>query len=100
MKLAEELGFCAFAARGSRGVIDVVCFDTAERNRRAALVVQVGTAKKPVAAMLGELAAAPRPFGSLTIVARRMPLKAGRRAWRFTTPHGTFDTLEKAIATR
>lgn len=110
MALAEKLGYCAFAARGSRGAVDVVCFDDhrafkAESREfwgihRTALVAQVGTAAKPIAATLAELDAAPRPIGSLCIVARRMPLKGGRRPWRFHTPYGTFDDLAEAIAAR
>lgn len=118
MALAEAIGYCAFAARGSRGPIDVVCFNsqpnalttglltktwrsyTGRDFEMRPLVVQVGTASKPIARTLAELDAAPRPIGSLCIVARRMPLKGGRRPWRFHTPYGTFATLEEAIASR
>lgn len=110
MAQAEALGYCAFAARGSRGLVDIVCFErdpvywrgthTPFDVQRAALVVQVGTSRKPIAATLANLEAAPRPIGSLCIVARRMARKGRSRPWRYTTRYGTFDTLEEAISAR
>lgn len=102
---AEALGYCTYPARGSRGAVDVVCFAIHCKTREwlAPLVVQVGTAGKPVARTLTELIEAPRPYGSLCIVARRMA-KAKTfpfaRPWRYTTAHGTFSSLKEAIATR
>lgn len=109
MAQAEALGYCAFASRGSRGCIDVVCFfadtDDADWDELLPpLAVQVGTGGKPVARTLAELEAAPRPIGSLCLVARRMPLKAtknGRqRPWKYSTRYGHFDTLEEALRAR
>lgn len=119
MAQAEALGYCAFAARGSRGCIDVVCFESwaGDVTRKdyppnwyhpygrpewplPALAAQVGTNHKPIAATLAELEAAPRPIGSLCIVARRMARKGRSRPWKYTTRYGTFDSLEEAISAR
>jgi hypothetical protein len=82
MTQAEALGYATFAARGSRGPVDVLCFQDAyvvvngTRTKvyggsLVPLVIQVGTTAKPIAATLAELDAAPRPIGSLCLVARR-----------------------------
>lgn len=116
-EMAEELGYCAFPARGSRGVVDVICFadqhaehDIMEaRHRYVPLAVQVGTKTKPIASTLADLEAAPRPIGSRCIVARKVRVRAvsaktGKKtnqmviAWRFSTAGGTFGTLAEALA--
>jgi hypothetical protein len=60
------------------------------------LVVQVGTAGKPIARTLDELYNAKRPFGSLCIVARRH-VKNRRVSWTIHTHAGTFQTLGSAV---
>lgn len=106
MAQAEELGYATFAARGSRGVIDVLCFESAlpgvfyadSWRAVATLCVQVGTTAKPIAATLAELDAAPRPIGSLCLVARRHRAKNRRISWTFHVAAGRFDTLAEAVA--
>jgi len=61
------------------------------------LVVQVGTKAKPITATLRELQEAPRPIGSLCIVARKTKLKNGRIKWLFHTAAGKFTSLEEAL---
>jgi hypothetical protein len=119
-EMAEALGYCAFPARGSRGPVDVICFESDGNdacgcpdcgNRHGfmlpPLVVQVGTAKKPIAATLAELESAPRPIGSLCLVARRHRkpgvLKDGRKGkalrivWSWHSAAGTFGSLKEAL---
>jgi hypothetical protein len=103
--MAEALGYCAFPARGSRGVVDIVCFDDEHIGKwwngiKTPLAIQVGGAGKAVARTLAELDAAPRPIGSLCVVARRIRAKNRRISWRFHTAAGTFATLAEAIAAR
>lgn len=110
MDMAESLGYCAFAARGSRGIIDVVCFeaeivDDASDERApvfgiAPLAVQVGTTAKAISSTLNELEAAPRPIGSLCIVARRHRAKNRRISWTYHTRAGKFLTLAEALDAR
>lgn len=101
-EMAEALGYCAFPARGSRGVVDLVCFESesaiANGSLKPALAIQVGTTAKPIARTLTELYAAPRPIGSRCIVARRIRAKNRRISWRFSTSAGNFDSLAEAIA--
>jgi hypothetical protein len=108
MSKAEELGYCTFAARGSRGPIDVVCFqqeplvdwpDTlggVDRILRP-LAVQVGTANKGISRVLEALEDAPRPIGSRIMVARRIKAKNGRISWKFSTVFGDYTELADAI---
>lgn len=102
-EMAEALGYCAFPARGSRGVVDIVCFERAEwryalqDDPRPSLVIQCGTQKKPIARTLAELQSAPRPIGSLCIVARRLAKKGRSRPWQFVTPAGKFASLKEAV---
>jgi hypothetical protein len=97
--LAEALGYVAFPARGSRGPIDIVCFQT-EKTELPPLVVQVGTGNKPVRRTLADLLTTQRPIGSLCIVARACKKKNGRRVWRFDALHGKFDSLADCIHER
>lgn len=104
---ANPLGYCSFAARGSRGPIDVLCFQLHRELRSPndpvywdtlqTLAVQVGTHRKPIAATLAELEAAPRPIGSLCVVARRLAQKGRSRPWQFITRAGKFASLREAI---
>ena len=57
--IAEALGYATFCARGSRGPVDVLCWHREDRDRPA-VVVQVGTAAKPIERTLTELLCAPR----------------------------------------
>lgn len=110
MEQAEALGYATFAARGSRGPVDVLCFEDENPLTRAIaggeaiywpspppLVVQVGTVNKSIAATLRELHDAPRPIGSLCVVARRIRMKNKRIKWKFSTMSGSFDSLQAAI---
>lgn len=104
MEQAEALGYATFAARGSRGPVDVVCFLPHEPWpddkdwRWPPLVIQVGTTNKPIASTLNELSVAPRPFGSLCVVARRHKHKTSKRiSWTWHTESGKFLTLREAI---
>jgi hypothetical protein len=110
---AEALGYCAFAARGSRGPVDIVCFEDLNRspwergvetfdNRLVPLVIQVGSAEKAISRTLEALLSAPRPLGSLCIVSRRIRAANGRISWLHhrLTPEGKaakFLTLAEAI---
>lgn len=104
--LAEELGYATFCARGSRGPVDVICFEDNATifwdgtSPGPALVVQVGPQAKPVTKTLQELLAAPRPIGSLAIVARKTKMKNGRIKWIFSTEAGKFYSLAEAIEAR
>jgi hypothetical protein len=118
MAEAEKLGYCAFAARGSRGIIDVLCFEKhgvpwpmfSEDQKLVPIAAQIGTTNKPIAATLAELDAAPRPIGSLCLVARRHKkrkvLKDGTKGkalgivWSYHSRFGTFATLAEAIEAR
>lgn len=108
MEAAESLGYATFAARGSRGPVDVVCFDKHWKTDHEhtpsfliPLVVQVGTTGKPIASTLNELDASPRPIGSLCIVARRHKHKTSKRiSWTYHTTAGKFPTLIEAIDAR
>lgn len=102
MEMATALGYACFAARGSRGPVDVICF--ADHNGRemyedwrVPLVIQVGTTKKPIASTLAELDAAPRPIGSLCIVARRHRAKNRRVSWTWHSAEGKFESLEALL---
>lgn len=118
---AEALGYATFAARGSRGPVDVLCFDGHHRQRGGPgplyierlsqelvpLVIQVGTTNKPIASTLAELDQAPRPIGSLCLVARRhrkrLMLPSGKKSkalsvvWSWHSAAGTFATLKEAL---
>lgn len=130
-EMAEALGYCAFPARGSRGVIDIVCFESTERKpggrlyqqgsfgnyglpgqaerspefiriyenygKMPPLAIQVGTTAKPISRTLDELEKAPRPIGSLVIVARRVRAKNRRISWLFHTRAGKYTSLSAAI---
>ncbi len=98
--MAEALGYCAFPARGSRGPVDIVAFEAepaSDGARLAPLAIQVGTTAKPIARTLAELEEAPRPIGSLCVVARRVRATNRRISWRFHVAAGTFATLAEAI---
>lgn len=120
-EMAEALGYAVWKSRGSRGTADLVCFQSEHvttlyesggfryrEQRIPPLVIQVGTAGKPIAATLADLQDAPRPIGSRCLVARRTKkravLKSGKKgramvvAWKFHAPHGNFDSLAEAIA--
>ena len=103
MEMAEALGYATFAARGSRGPVDVLCFTDHHMKHesfysKASLCIQVGTTNKPIASTLAELDAAPRPIGSLCLVARRHRHKTSRRiSWTWHTNAGKFATLEEAL---
>jgi hypothetical protein len=65
------------------------------------LVIQVGTTNKPIAATLAELEQAPRPIGSLCLVARRHKHKTSKRiSWTYHSAAGKFLTLAEAIDAR
>jgi predicted pyridoxine 5'-phosphate oxidase superfamily flavin-nucleotide-binding protein len=102
MEMAEALGYCAFAARGSRGPVDIVAFDAKGfgESQLCPLAIQVGTQNKPIERTLEDLRRTPRPIGSRCIVARRRLNKSRRVAWSFHTDAGTFDSLDAAIAGR
>lgn len=123
MAEAENLGYATFAARGSRGPVDVLCFramsgffavdwpDTLPMSRlMPPLVIQVGTTNKPIASTLAELDQAPRPIGSLCLVARRhrkrLMLPSGKKSkalsvvWSWHSASGTFATLAEALDAR
>ena len=113
MTQAEALGYATFAARGSRGPVDIVCFDDIqglgngrERDRPHTdaylipLVIQVGTTNKPIASTLAELDAAPRPIGSLCIVARRHRAKNRRISWTWHSEAGKFESLDALLKAR
>jgi hypothetical protein len=107
---AEAIGYATFAARGSRGPVDVLAFESEpfefDDNGRmyemlVPLVIQVGTTNKPIASTLAELSAAPRPIGSLCLVARRHKHKTSKRiSWTYHTNAGKFATLAEAIDAR
>lgn len=98
-EFAEELGFATFCARGSRGPVDVVCFNEDE-GPAPTLVVQVGTTNKAIARTLDELYAARRPYGSLALVARRHRAANRRISWTFHTAAGKYHSLQEAIESR
>ena len=114
MAEAEKIGYATFAARGSRGPVDVLCFEdyhhwknwsTEGRSESGVwcipLVIQVGTTNKPIASTLAELSAAPRPIGSLCLVARRHKHKTSKRiSWTYHTNAGKFATLAEALDAR
>ena len=144
MAQAEQLGYACFAARGSRGPVDVVCFqgrvecDECGHIHRFThqcwvsvrdihdgsygcecgvnppdlkpLVIQVGTTNKPIASTLDELDQAPRPIGSLCLVARRhrkrLMLPSGKKSkalsvvWSWHSSSGKFATLAEALDAR
>lgn len=115
MEMAEQIGYASFAARGSRGPVDVICFDkhmpvveylqvvngmtpsdewAGTYEPRIPLVIQVGTTNKPIASTLAELDAAPRPIGSKCIVARRHKNpKSKRISWTWHSADGKFESL-------
>jgi hypothetical protein len=102
MEMAEKLGYACFASRGSRGAADVLCFEMhgndIARDGLVPLVIQVGTANKAIARTLIEVAQAPRPIGSLPIVARRHKHKTSKRiSWTWHTEAGKFDSLAAAL---
>lgn len=96
--MAEALGYATFAARGSRGPADIIAFPTTLESHQAAIIFQVGTSAKPIARTLAELEAAPRPIGSLCIVARKCKRGNGRVFWRFHSRAGTFEDLKDCIS--
>ena len=123
-RMAEALGYAAFPARGSRGPIDVLCFEDGyapcdhgfrqphpETPFRTCfgcqpargltpLAVQIGTTAKAISKTLEALDAAPRPIGSRVLVARRWGFRVGKRSrvrWTFHTAAGTFDSLKEAL---
>lgn len=101
MVMAEALGYATFAARGSRGPVDVLCFEDAGALAEHGLVplaIQVGDRRKVVDRVLNELSAAPRPIGSLCLVARRHRHKTSRRiSWTWHSASGKFDSLAAAL---
>jgi hypothetical protein len=100
MEQAEALGYATFAARGSRGLIDCLCFEaeTDEPMDLRPLAVQVGTTGKTISKTLEALDEAPRPIGSLCMVARLHRRGRGVKAkWTFHTFLGKYDSLEDAI---
>lgn len=115
--MADALGYCSFPARGSRGIVDIICFGSWDENAsfpteedwidafRAAkdlrsLAIQVGTTAKAISKTLDELNAAPRPIGSLCLVARRhRNPKSKRISWTFHTTKGKFTSLLDAVQT-
>ena len=109
-EMAEALGYCAFPARGSRGPVDVLAFDNEHCLRDSGifknkplvpLAIQVGTQAKPIASTLAEINAAPRPIGSLCLVARRHRHKTSRRiSWTWHSNAGKFATLAEALDAR
>ena len=103
MEQAEALGYATFAARGSRGPIDCLCFEaeTDEPMDLRPLAVQVGTTGKAISKTLEALDVAPRPIGSLCMVARLHRLGKGRKShWTFHTLAGKFESLKDAISRR
>lgn len=111
-RMAEALGYVTFCSRGSRGTADIIAFDDHHRSRGGPgplyierlsvdlvpLCIQVGQASKAIASTLAELDVAPRPIGSLCIVARRHKHKTSKRiSWTYHVAAGKFDTLEEAI---
>lgn len=109
MAQAEALGYATFAARGSRGPIDCLCFESALPNVMyadnwvpvATLCIQVGTTAKAISKTLDELEAAPRPIGSLCLVARRHRHPKSRRiSWTFHARSGKFASLAALLAAR
>lgn len=99
-EIAEGLGYCTFAARGSRGPIDVLCFPPEGHDGEALIPIaaQIGTQGKAIRATLDDLHAAPRPIGSRCIVARYCKKPNGRRYWKFHTRAGEFAALKDALA--
>jgi hypothetical protein len=113
MEVAEALGYATFAARGSRGPVDVLCFQNFKTHPSywdgngdspadlVPIVAQIGTTNKPIAATLAELEQAPRPIGSLCLVARRHKHKTSKRiSWTYHTNAGKFATLAEALDAR
>lgn len=112
--MIDALGYCSFPARGSRGIVDVIAFQSEHdgsvyesegfryrEQRLIPLAIQVGTTAKAVARTLAELEAAPRPIGSLPLVARRHRNPRSKRiSWTFHTAAGKFATLAEATAVR
>lgn len=123
MALAEALGYATFAARGSRGPIDVLCFEAdhpkgcdcggfdrngshdageyagycnGQRGLRP-LAVQVGTVNKGISRTLQEMNEAPRPIGTRLLVARRHRASNRRISWTFHWDEGKSTTLADAI---
>jgi hypothetical protein len=111
--MADALGYCSFPARGSRGIVDIIAFedvqslpelsrydDRAIERQMAPLAIQVGTTAKAISKTLDELDAAPRPIGSLCLVARRhRNPKSKRISWTFHTAKGKFTSLLDAVQT-
>ena len=103
MEMATALGYACFAARGSRGPVDVICFVDHFRHLRGEdtglppLVIQVGTAAKSIKATLPDLWHAPRPIGSLCVVARRHRAKNRRVSWTWHSYEGKFESLEALL---
>lgn len=100
--MADALGYCSFPARGSRGIVDIVCFHDHQRQPKRVfldetlvpLAIQVGTTAKAIGSTLDELEAAPRPIGSLPLVARRhRHPKSKRIHWTFHARFGKFESL-------
>lgn len=118
MTMAESLGYATFAARGSRGPVDVLCFPNEDACRCefkgsdhicmfwfVPLVIQVGTTNKAIHRTLIELDEAPRPIGSLCVVARRHKHKTSKRiSWTFhingETKILSFDSLAALLEAR
>lgn len=104
--MAEALGYATFIARGSRGPVDIVCFQDQGTFRifegeecpiLISLVIQVGGVNKGSSRVLGELESAPRPLGSLCIVSKHLKAANGRIYWVHVTRAGKFATLSEAI---
>lgn len=106
--MADSLGYCSFPARGSRGIVDIVAFQSdgayGTLHANATLVplaIQVGTTAKAISKTLDELDVAPRPIGSLCIVARRhRHPKSKRISWTFHSRAGKFETLAALLDAR
>jgi hypothetical protein len=104
MEMAETIGYACFAARGSRGPVDLVCFDNHHRfgemddDQLVPLVIQVGTTNKPIASTLVELQQAPRPIGSRCIVARRHKHRTSKRiSWTWHDQSGKYESLDALL---
>lgn len=102
--MADALGYCSFPARGSRGIVDIVAFEAVSETayegapEMPPLAIQVGTTAKAISSTLSELDAAPRPIGSLCIVARRHRHPKSRRiSWSFHSAAGKFESLESLL---
>lgn len=101
--MADALGYCSFPARGSRGIVDIVAFESSQTecyrlDRLVPLAIQVGTTAKAISSTLDELEDAPRPIGSLPLVARRHRNPKSRRiSWTFHSRKGKFESLEALL---